>query len=195
MRIYPAARADAPELHFGAFEACVDALSWIVEDRNLSGALERALALRRRGARSTRGSTRSTPRSLPERSCACRMAATLRAKLVVAADGADSPLRAKLSASPPPTRLYAQQAVVANFACARPHRDCAWQWFGAHGILALLPLPGDRFSIVWSAPEPLADTLMPLDASEARAARRRDGAGRARRARADHAAHAAFRCG
>src|SRR5690606_18526992 len=45
----------------------------------------------------------------------------------------------------------------------KPHRDCAYQWFGAHGILALLPLPGDRCSIVWSAPTALADELLGLD--------------------------------
>jgi ubiquinone biosynthesis UbiH/UbiF/VisC/COQ6 family hydroxylase len=164
MRIFPAARADAPELHFSAFEACVDALSWIVEDRNLSGALERALAfsgVARIDARVDAIDT-TKPAGAQLRLSDGR---ALRARLVVAADGADSPLRAKLSI-PATTRLYAQQAVVANFACARPHRDCAWQWFGAHGILALLPLPGDRVSIVWSAPEPLADTLMSLAASD-----------------------------
>jgi 2-octaprenylphenol hydroxylase len=172
MRIFPAARADAPELHFSAFEACVDALSWIVEDRNLSGALERAMAFsgvdpyrRPRGGPSTPAAIRPTPRPAAGAQLRLSDGRALRAKLVVAADGADSPLRAKL-AIPTSTRAYPQHAVVANFTCTRPHRDCAWQWFGAHGILALLPLPDQRVSMVWSAPEPLADTLMSLDAAD-----------------------------
>jgi len=171
MRIFPAARADAPELHFSAFEACVDALSWIVEDRNLTGALERAMAfsgITHIDARVEAVDTRRDPADpRPAAGAQLRLSdgRVLRAKLVVAADGADSPLRAKL-AIPTSTRAYPQHAVVANFTCARPHRDCAWQWFGAHGILALLPLPDHRVSMVWSAPEPLADTLMALDADE-----------------------------
>jgi ubiquinone biosynthesis UbiH/UbiF/VisC/COQ6 family hydroxylase len=58
-------------------------------------------------------------------------------------------------------RAYGQRAVVANFACEKPHRDIAHQWFSAvEGVIALLPLPGNRVSLVWSAPDALADTLL-----------------------------------
>jgi 2-octaprenylphenol hydroxylase len=51
--------------------------------------------------------------------------------------------------------------VVTNFACEKPHRDTAYQWFAAaDGIVALLPLPGQQVSLVWSAPDTLADALM-----------------------------------
>ena len=40
--------------------------------------------------------------------------------------------------------------VVANFSCELPHRGIAYQWFQTDGILALLPLPGNRVSMVWS---------------------------------------------
>jgi 2-polyprenyl-6-methoxyphenol hydroxylase-like FAD-dependent oxidoreductase len=37
----------------------------------------------------------------------------------------------------------------------------AWQWFDpAEGVIALLPLPGDYVSLVWSAPRQLADALV-----------------------------------
>jgi 2-octaprenyl-6-methoxyphenol hydroxylase len=53
--------------------------------------------------------------------------------------------------------------VVANFECERPHGGCARQWFLPDGgILAWLPMPGAAISIVWSAPEALAATLMGL---------------------------------
>jgi ubiquinone biosynthesis UbiH/UbiF/VisC/COQ6 family hydroxylase len=55
---------------------------------------------------------------------------------------------------------YGQTAVVANFRCERPHDGVAWQWFDpAEGVIALLPLPGEHVSLVWSAPQPLAEAL------------------------------------
>jgi ubiquinone biosynthesis UbiH/UbiF/VisC/COQ6 family hydroxylase len=57
---------------------------------------------------------------------------------------------------------YGQTAVVANFACEQPHDGTAWQWFTDDGVIALLPLPGRAVSLVWSAPEALADSLQAL---------------------------------
>jgi ubiquinone biosynthesis UbiH/UbiF/VisC/COQ6 family hydroxylase len=58
-------------------------------------------------------------------------------------------------------RTYHQRAIVANFSCDKPHHGVAYQWFTcSEGIIALLPLPGQRVSLVWSAPEALADVLM-----------------------------------
>lgn len=86
---------------------------------------------------------------------------SLSAALLVGADGRDSWVReaAGLSAH---NRHYGEKGVVANFATARPHRNIAWQWFGDDGVLAYLPLPGQRMSIVWSAPDALADELCQL---------------------------------
>ena len=83
----------------------------------------------------------------------------VRARLLVAADGAQSWLRAQAGIE---TRVtpYAHTAVVANFACELPHRGVALQWFRADGVLALLPLPGNRCSMVWSAQDGLAAELM-----------------------------------
>ena len=88
----------------------------------------------------------------------------LQCELLVAADGADSPLReaAGIAASVTP---YRQVGVVANFECERPHRGTAFQWFLGGGILAWLPLPDRRMSMVWSAPEALAQELLALDAA------------------------------
>jgi ubiquinone biosynthesis UbiH/UbiF/VisC/COQ6 family hydroxylase len=90
----------------------------------------------------------------------------LSAGLVVAADGTASRLR-DLAGIEHVMRDYRQSAIVANFEAERPHRDCAWQWFGAFGVVALLPLPGEdlrhgrsRVSLVWSAPEEEAAAAM-----------------------------------
>ena len=76
---------------------------------------------------------------------------------------------------------YGQTAVVANFACERAHHGRAYQWFRDDGgILAWLPLPGRRVSIVWSAPEALAQELLALEpaALAARVADARRGSAR-----------------
>jgi len=52
--------------------------------------------------------------------------------------------------------------VVANFVCARAHRNIAYQWFRSDGVLAYLPLPDRRVSIVWSTREAHARELLAL---------------------------------
>jgi ubiquinone biosynthesis UbiH/UbiF/VisC/COQ6 family hydroxylase len=87
----------------------------------------------------------------------------LDAQLVVGTDGRDSLVRreagidAKISD-------YRQSGVVANFATEKPHHGSAFQWFFEGGILALLPLPGNRVSMVWSTSEEHTQRLLSLDA-------------------------------
>ncbi len=87
---------------------------------------------------------------------------SLSARLIVAADGAESWTR---SAAGVAVRFdpYDQQGVVANFATELPHRGTAFQWFRTDGVLAWLPLPGNRISMVWSAPEDHGRRLLALD--------------------------------
>jgi 2-polyprenylphenol 6-hydroxylase len=85
----------------------------------------------------------------------------LSARLLVGADGRDSWTRqaAGLAAINTP---YGEKGVVANFATTLAHRNTAWQWFRDDGVLAYLPLPGNRMSIVWSTPDEQADALCAL---------------------------------
>jgi len=83
----------------------------------------------------------------------------IRAKLIVGADGRDSWVRHQAGMPETPTP-YDQHGVVANFSIGKPHHATAYQWFKPDGILALLPLPGKRISIVWSvSPEKSAELL------------------------------------
>ncbi|MEO6799950.1 MAG: UbiH/UbiF/VisC/COQ6 family ubiquinone biosynthesis hydroxylase [Rhodanobacter sp.] len=87
---------------------------------------------------------------------------TLSAALLVAADGAGSPLR-QLAGIATRGRDYAQRAVVAHVGTERSHQDTAWQRFLHGGPLALLPLADGRSSLVWSLPEVEAQRVLALD--------------------------------
>jgi len=86
----------------------------------------------------------------------------LATRLLVAADGARSPLRA-LAGIDTVGHDYGHRAVVANFVCEKPHRGIACQWFDNGAVLAWLPLPDRHVSMVWSLPEARADALLALD--------------------------------
>jgi 2-polyprenylphenol 6-hydroxylase len=87
---------------------------------------------------------------------------TLAARLLVAADGAASPLR-QLAGIATSGRDYAQRAVVAHVRTERPHDGTAWQRFLSTGPLALLPLADGRSSVVWSLLEAEAQRVLALD--------------------------------
>lgn len=87
---------------------------------------------------------------------------SLNAGLLVAADGAASPLR-QLAGIGTYGRDYGQNAVVAHLQTERPHENTAWQRFLPAGPLALLPLADGRSSLVWSLPEGEARRVLALD--------------------------------
>jgi 2-polyprenylphenol 6-hydroxylase len=159
---------------FSAYELGERALAWIVEERELRASLVREV--RDAGVNVIAPGGFARLAFTPENATlALDDGREIEAKLVVGADGVRSWIRqaAGIIAAPRP---YGQTAVVANFACERAHRGCARQWFRGDGsVLAWLPLPERRISIVWSAPSALADALMALDAGTL--ADRIDGAG------------------
>ena len=83
----------------------------------------------------------------------------LSAPLIMAADGANSWVRAqtdiKVDAKP-----YHHHGIVANYAIEKPHGNIARQWFKQGDVLAYLPLPQERISIVWSTSQ--TEALMAL---------------------------------
>jgi 2-octaprenyl-6-methoxyphenol hydroxylase len=85
-------------------------------------------------------------------------AATLDGDLLVGADGPDSSVRSTFGIAAD-EETYEESAVVAHFDCEKPHEGIARQWFRRDGVLAWLPLPGKRISIVWSAPQAVAEEL------------------------------------
>jgi 2-octaprenyl-6-methoxyphenol hydroxylase len=75
----------------------------------------------------------------------------VRARLLVAADGADSPVREALDIARRED-LYRQQAIVVNCATDIAHGGAAFERFTKEGPLAMLPLTRNRLGAVWTLP-------------------------------------------
>ncbi|PSB91605.1 UbiH/UbiF family hydroxylase [Candidatus Pandoraea novymonadis] len=149
------------ELHFSAYQASVPQLAWIVELSNLERALDTAL--------------RFSPQvhwlnaeveglSITEESATLRLKndISLSASLIVGADGSQSWMR-QASGLDGSRRSYKQIGIVCNFLAERPHRDTAFQWFVDGEIIALLPLPEQKVSLVWSAFDKHAQHLLGME--------------------------------
>lgn len=153
--------SDSQQAHlsFDAYSARTNALAWIVEDANLNAALDAALKfapnLQIVSGRATQLHTDAETALIN-----LENGDQIKAALVVGADGGQSWVRSQCDIDIS-YRSYRQRAVVANFATENPHHGVAHQWFtSSEGIVALLPLPGQRVSLVWSAPDSLAEQLL-----------------------------------
>lgn len=153
----------AGRLAFSAYDAGLRELAWIVE----GGAVQRAQAA---AIAESGGITMRCPAQAitlqRDDTCARIVLAdgtAVEAQLVVGTDGHESWVR-RAAGIDARVSAYDQIGVVANFETEKTHGATALQWFREDGVLALLPLPGNRVSMVWSAAEPHARGLLDLDA-------------------------------
>ena len=148
-------------LSFDAAELAVPQLGHIIEDSLLRATLWGALA----GAAVLTGVQVVGAPSGATRDAKPRLklsnGETLEAELVVAAEGADSPLR-EWAGIDVGGWAYPQRSIVANVTTEKPHRGIAYQRFMPGGPLAFLPLADGRSSIVWSTDTAEAEELMAL---------------------------------
>ncbi len=151
MRIYG---DGGSRIEFDAYRAGVPALAWIVEDRLLQDALWRGL-----------DAHIAVPEFIEVDAARAVVGLAgggrLTCKLIAGADGARSFVRERAGIRVS-EKAYGQSAVVANFACERSHAHTALQWFQGGPVLALLPLPGNHVSMVWSLPAAEAQRVSAL---------------------------------
>ncbi len=146
---------------FHAADAGQPALAWIAENRWLLAALWQQLA--DSPAQCIAGVHPTAISQHPRHvSLTLDDGRSLNTRLLIGADGANSWVRQqtgiRVDVSP-----YGHSGVVANFVAERDHGNIARQWFLGDGILAWLPLPGQRISMVWSTAKP--EALTALDAA------------------------------
>ncbi|GAA5232112.1 FAD-binding protein [Verticiella sediminum] len=168
-----AVSGDGATVHLDAGQASMADLAAVVEGQELERALRNALQVfgvawtqARFAGLTRRAGSHGIELFTDERQI-------LSTALVVAADGAASPVRqaAGLSAQ---RRDYDAIGLVVHLDAELPHRGVARQWFTPRGVLALLPMPDTQgarpqVSMVWSMRRSEADTLLALPAEEANA--------------------------
>lgn len=150
-------------MQFDAYRAHLPALAFVVESQRLQAAIWERL-----------GAWPAVEKIAPERAKDLHITdkyveldlesgRRLQARLLIGADGARSWVRQVMGIGQQ-LHDYHQRGVVANFSTAVAPQGVAWQWFRSDGVLAYLPLPGNRMSMVWSTQEQRADYLLQLSA-------------------------------
>jgi len=144
--------------HFGitrlsAAEAGLPALGYVVANRALGAALLKML----HGSKqidwlcpAEMQEIKLTPESASVTVRHNDVSKTLTTRLVIAADGAHSAVRAAMGIEAQRTE-YRQSAIVTTVTAGEPHGNTAYERFTDTGPLALLPLTDNRCSVVWSA--------------------------------------------
>jgi 2-octaprenyl-6-methoxyphenol hydroxylase len=163
-------------LHFDSAEAHADALGHIVENRHTRTALF-AVANKLPNLRLV------TPAALTNlvldgSGIVATLAngETVRARLAIAADGRESPMRELMGLSIV-SWSYAQWGIVATVEHEKPHNGVAYEHFLPSGPFAILPMTPassgaggghdiNRSSLVWTEKDTLAPAMMKLEARE-----------------------------
>ena len=158
-----AGKAASPfSLHFDAQEVGADALGHIAENRHIRTALHEAVArqanLEVLAPATIKSLTVETGRAV------ARLAngEEISAALVIAADGRESPLRSQMGVQVIGWS-YPQTGIVATVEHEKSHNGVAYEHFLPSGPFAILPMTGNRSSLVWTEDKKKAPGLLALD--------------------------------
>ncbi len=90
---------------------------------------------------------------------------TIRASLVIGADGAKSALRTQAGIKTAGWN-YWQSCITATIKPEKPHQNIAYERFWYDGPIGVLPLADGRCQVVWTAPHQQAEALRDLPIAE-----------------------------
>ncbi|WP_114639506.1 FAD-dependent monooxygenase [Polynucleobacter necessarius] len=165
MRIYGDRGEKTDQLHLSAFEAGTPQLAWIGESDLIEHTLDQASRFQNKLER-INDVVENIAADINDSALYLKNGGSIRTKLVIAADGANSPIRTAIGITTS-EESYSQSAVVANWNCTFPHLETAFQWFLPGGdIVAMLPLPNKQVSMVWSTSPEHATKLLQLNPNE-----------------------------
>ncbi|HEY7990430.1 MAG TPA: UbiH/UbiF/VisC/COQ6 family ubiquinone biosynthesis hydroxylase [Stellaceae bacterium] len=145
-------------LHYDHREIGDEPMGWIVENRDL----RRALHDRARQLPNLELIAPMQVQSGTDGVITLGNGNIVRAELIAAADGKNSPLR-EAAGIKSVTWSYPQIGIVATVRHAKPHRGVAVEHFLPAGPFAILPMTGNRSSIVWTERATLAPNILKLD--------------------------------
>lgn len=135
---------------FEAAESGEPALGHIVENRLVQGVLRNSLGRQSRATVYCPATLENIDLETDAAAVSLDDGTELRARLLVGADGANSPVR-EAAGIPAQEWDYRQRALVTHLATSESHGATCFQRFLPDGPLAFLPLLDGRSSIVWSA--------------------------------------------
>jgi 2-octaprenyl-6-methoxyphenol hydroxylase len=150
----------APEVSFSASEIGFDAFGHNIENQHLIAALEARAAQLAQLRRIDAPATAITP---GEDAIALKLedGRTITAQVAIGADGRKSLCRAAAGIATDGFS-YPQAALTLNFAHARPHRDVSTEFHTETGPFTVVPLPGNRSSVVCVVESEEAERLAAL---------------------------------
>jgi 2-octaprenyl-6-methoxyphenol hydroxylase len=158
----------APEVRFSSDEIGLDAFGYNIENRALMLALE-ARAAELPGLMRFDDEAEAISPQDAEIVVRTRQQQSLTARLVVGADGRQSLCR-EAAGIEVRRRDLDQAALTLNISHSRPHRNISTEFHTPEGPCVLVPLPGNRSSVVWVAAPKQAERLMALSDDELSAA-------------------------
>ena len=154
----------APEVKFDAGEIGLEAFGYNIENRHLVAALEQhARALP--ALRLVDDQVVEVTPGEEDVSVVLKSGETLHAPLVIGADGRRSLCR-EAAGIALDERRYPQVALTVSFGHSRPHRDTSTEFHTPNGPFTLVPLPGQRSSLVWVLDPDDAEDIAALDDAE-----------------------------
>jgi 2-octaprenyl-6-methoxyphenol hydroxylase len=154
----------APEVKFTADEIGLDTFGYNIENRHLVAALEqRARSLA--GLRLIEDEVLSVASGDLAVSVTLKGGDPLQAPLAIGADGRRSLCR-EAAGIAIDERSYDQVALTLSFRHSRAHRDVSTEFHTPSGPFTLVPLPGNRSSLVWVLEPADADAIATLDDAE-----------------------------
>ena len=154
----------APEVRFSSDEIQLDQFGYNIDNRSLVAALE-ARASELPGL--TRLDDEAVAIDPDDMAVAVRTlnGDLLSARLVIGADGRQSPSRAAAGITVT-HRDLGQSALTFNIEHARPHNQVSTEFHTPQGPCVFVPLPGNRCSVVWVSSTKEAERLMALGDDE-----------------------------
>jgi 2-octaprenyl-6-methoxyphenol hydroxylase len=154
----------APEVRFEASEIGLDAFGYNIENRHLIDAMEER-ARNLSGLQIVDGEVLAIKPERDEVAIELRDGATYRAPIAIGADGRNSICRSAVGIDMD-ERNYPQVAITLCVRHSRPHQDTSTEFHTPYGPFTLVPLPGNRSSLVWVVDPERADDLASLDDAE-----------------------------
>jgi len=151
----------APEVRFAASEIGLEAFGHNIENRHLLAALDtRAQALP--SLTRIEDDARAVETNDAGATVTLKSGGSVAARLVIGADGRRSLCRTAAGIESD-GHAYPQTALTFNLAHARPHQDISTEFHTESGPFTLVPLPGERSSLVWVVEPTEAERIAALD--------------------------------